>query len=302
MSKVVNATKDVRERGEAAGRAGNRLAAGDGSPGPGNTSRRLTLVERPRTENGTDLELESLSNEELVVLYQRESCVTCLDVLLTRNENLCHHVLKRFSYSGEPYEDLFQVARVGLIRAAQRFDPSYGTRFSTYAVPVLEGEVRHYLRDCLLVRQPRWAKSLYERIQAFQVEFQKQHRRSPSLSEVAEGVNVQKEGVLELIRFYGSLDLQARQDTLSEEPELDRSRIRSLKQENFTLPIEDRIMLYEAMNALSEAHRRMIYLLFFKELTQQEVAEELGVSQRTVSREQSKALGRLKAILTKKIF
>jgi len=78
--------------------------------------------------------------------------------------------------------------------------------------------------------------------------------------------------------------------------------VHSLRQESFALPIEDRITLYSAMDKLSFFHRRLIYLLFFRELTQSEVAEELGLTQKKVSRESIKALGRLKAILGHKVF
>jgi len=247
--------------------------------------------------------LEEFTNEQLARAYQSHGWMQCLDVLLRRNERLCHHVLKRFAYTEEPYEDLFQVARMGLLKAAQRFDGTRGTAFSTYAFPLVEGELRHYLRDNMLVRQPRWAKSLYERIQQVQGDYLRDQGRSPTMSELAAAVNVQEEGILELIRFYGSVDVHSLEDNGAEVPDgPDRGAIKALRQENFNLPIEDRILLYDALGALSEAHKKLLYLLFFKELTQQEAADELGMSQRTVSREQTRALDRLKAILTKKIF
>ncbi len=247
--------------------------------------------------------LEELTNEQLVRAYQAHGWMQCLDVLLRRNERLCHHVLKRFGHTEEPYEDLFQVARMGLLKAAQRFDATRGTAFSTYAFPLVEGELRHYLRDNMLVRQPRWAKSLYDRIQQVQGDYLRDQGRSPTMSELAAAVNVQEEGILELIRFYGSIDVHSLEDCGAEAPDgLDRGAIKALRQENFNLPIEDRILLYDALGALSEVHKKLLYLLFFKELTQQEAADELGMSQRTVSREQTRALDRLKAILTKKIF
>jgi len=247
--------------------------------------------------------LENLTNEQLARAYQDHGWMQCLEVLLCRNERICHYVLKRFARSEEPYEDLFQVARMGLLKAAQRFDGTRGTAFSTYAFPLVEGEVRHYLRDNMLVRQPRWAKSLYDRIQQVQGDFLRDQGRSPTMSELADAVNVQEEGILELIRFYGSIDVHSLEDNGAEVPNgLDRGAIKALRPENFNLPIEDRILLYDALGALSEAHKKLLYLLFFKGLTQQEAADELGMSQRTVSREQTRALDRLKAILTKKIF
>ena len=247
---------------------------------------------------------ERPSNEDLIAAYHLALDVTYLDELLRRNEGLLHHTLKRFSYSSETYEDLFQVARLGLIKAAQRYDCERGSSFATYAMAIVDGEIRHYLRDNLLIRQPRWARALYRRIQEAQTEFYRVKGRSPTMSELSEAVNLQEEGVLEVIRVYGALNLHS-----LDEPFLDgavdppdRSLMRSAKQETFSLPIEDRIVLYDALAALSDIHKRIIYLLFFRDFTQQEVADEIGMTQRTVSREQSKALARLKAVLGKKVF
>jgi RNA polymerase sigma-B factor len=245
----------------------------------------------------------SVSNEQLVAAYRSTGDPRDLDCLLQRNERLIHHVLKRFRTTPEPYEDLFQVARVGLIKAAQRFDPGRGSGFTTYAIAIVEGEVRHHLRDNLLVRQPRWAKNLYARIQQEQQDFYQENKRSPTMEELAEAVNVHEEGILEVIRAYGIADLHSLDEPVAEgAAQPDRRLVRSLRLETFTLPIEDRILLYDAVGALSDLHKKIIYLMFFYDLTQQQVADDLGLTQRTVSREQTKALSRLKAVLSKKIL
>lgn len=247
----------------------------------------------------------SPSNEELVSTYQLSHDVTVLDQLLQRNEGLIHHVLKRFPHTSEPYEDLFQVARIGLIKAAQRFDLMKSCSFATYAIAIADGEVRHHLRDGLLLRQPRWARALYQRILDTQNEFFHSHRRSPSIKEISQAVNLQEEGVLEIIRAYGALDLHSLDEPFNDPrdaPAPDRTLMHSVRQETFALPIEDRITLYQALGVLSDMQKKILYLLFFRDLTQQEVAHEMGMTQRTVSREQTKALTRLKAILNKKIL
>jgi RNA polymerase sigma-B factor len=241
------------------------------------------------------------SNEELTLRYRETQDTELLDELLLRNERLLHFILKRFSPCSEPYEDLFQVARLGMLKAAQKFDPVKGNSFTTYAVAVVDGEVRHYLRDCMLLRQPRWARSLYTRIQAAQNDWYREHGRSPSISELADAVNLRDEGVLEIIRVYGALNLHSLDEPFDEAEMAppNRNLVRSRRTETFSLPIEDRILLYDALGALSDMHKKIIYLLFFKELTQQEVAEEMGVSQKTISRERGKALSRLRSILSR---
>jgi RNA polymerase sigma-B factor len=250
-------------------------------------------------------DLTELSNEELVRTYQSTHDVTMLDQLLQRNERLIHHVLKRFAHASEPYEDLFQVARIGLIKAAQRFDVDKSCAFATYAVAIADGEVRHHLRDGLLLRQPRWARALYQRILDTQNEFFHTHHRSPTMKELSAAVNVQEEGILEIIRVYGALDLHSLDEPFGDTRDAqgpDRTLMRAVRQETFTLPIEDRITLYDALGVLSDMQKKILYLLFFRDLTQQQVANEMGMTQRTVSREQTKALTRLKAILNKKIL
>jgi len=221
----------------------------------------------------------------LIAAHRASGRVEYLDLLLRRNDRLIHHVLKRFSSSSEPYEDLFQVARLGLLKAVQRFDPERGTVFVTYAVAIMDGEVRHHLRDGLLLRQPRWARALYARIRQAQQDFCHAHGRSPSVSELAAAVNLKENGVLEIIRVFGTLDLHSLDEPFDDTAvRPDRTAFRVQRQETFSLPIEDRILLYEALRALSEMHKKILYLLFFKDLTQQQVADELGMTQRTVSR------------------
>ncbi|NLE74279.1 MAG: sigma-70 family RNA polymerase sigma factor, partial [Actinobacteria bacterium] len=113
------------------------------------------------------------------------------------------------------------------------------------------------------------------------------------------------EGILEIIRGYARPELTTFDNldgTIDAPIPFSGRVIRSLRHQSFVLPIEDRIALYEALAHLSETQRRLIYLLFFRDLTQQQVADELGMSQRSVSREKHRALSQLKAFLTRKIF
>ena len=246
-----------------------------------------------------------MDNEQLLKVYARTRDAVALDELVRRNQNLLHHILKRFSYAREPYEDLLQVANLGLIKAAQRFDPGRGVRFSTYATAIVDGELRHHLRDTLLMRQPRWVKKLYREIQEKSSELMHELGRAPTLTELSEALNVNEEGILEVMALYSRLDLHSRNEPF-DDTELaasaDASRVHSLRLDSFALPVEDRIALYQALDRLSTFQRRLIYLLFFKDLTQHEVAEEMGLNQKKVSRESIKALDKLKAVLGKKVF
>ena len=246
-----------------------------------------------------------MENEQLLAAYAETGSSATLDDIVRRNQNLLHHILKRFAYASDPYEDLLQVANLGLIKAAQRFDADRGVRFSTYATAIVDGELRHHLRDSLLMRQPRWVKRVYHEIQAKSNELMHKLGRPPELSELARALNINEAGILEVMNLYARIDLHSRNEPFvpgEMDEGADPRLVHSLRQESFALPIEDRIALYDALDKLSAFQRRLIYLLFFKQLTQTEAADELGLTQKKVSRESIKALGKLKQLLGRRVF
>lgn len=244
-------------------------------------------------------------NRELVAEYQDKKDSLTLAAIIERNQGLLHAVLKHFSYFPDPYEDLLQVANMGLIKAVQRFDCNRGIEFSSYATAIVDGEVRHYLRDNVLMRQPRWLRKLEKQIEEASIELTRKLKRPPSPREISEKINVSEEGIMEILRVDASVGLHPIDDPPACDPagpQPDSSLVHSLHYESFSLPIEDRIILEQAMDALSSFQRKIVFLLFYRGLTQSEVAEEMGMTQRKVSRESNKALGRMKAILNTKIF
>ena len=245
----------------------------------------------------------SLTNEQLVAEYARSRAPATLDEIVRRNQRLLHHILKRYAHAPEPYEDLLQVANLGLIKAAQRFDPDKGTAFVTYAASLIEGEIRHHLRDSLLMRQPRWVKKVYAEISRATAELTRELGRPPQLAEISARLNINEEGILEVLDLYARLAPVGEPLTETElTAHADANRIHALHLESFSLPIEDRIALYQALDRLSAFQRKIIYLLFFREFTQHEVAEALGLTQKKVSRESIKALARLKQVLGRSLI
>lgn len=244
-------------------------------------------------------------NEEWVKEYQQTKNADILQKILEHNDGLIHSVLKRFSYFPDPYEDIVQVAKLGMIKAVQRFDLGRGVEFSSYATAVIDGEVRHYLRDNTLMRQPRWLRKSERRIEEASVELSRKLNRMPNLEELSEAANITKEGILEILRVRCQISLHSIDDPVSRDsfhPDFDQSSISSKRYESFSLPVEDAIALHEAYRALSCFQKKLVYLLFYKDLTQTEAAKHLGLTQRKVSREVNKALRKLKAALNTKIF
>ncbi len=214
-----------------------------------------------------------MTNEQLVAEYAASRSPRVLDELVRRNQRLLHHLLKRFAYAQEPYEDLLQVANLGLLKAVQRFDPAKGRTFSTYAAALIEGEIRHHLRDSLLLRQPRWVRKVYGQISEAQTELTRTLQRTPTLRELSERLNITEQGIIEVLQLYARVGAPG--EPLSGEEfsaGAERAAVHSLRLQSFTLPVEDRITLYDALDKLSAVERKIIYLLFFREFTQQEVA------------------------------
>lgn len=223
--------------------------------------------------------------EALLHAYRERDDRRALERLFAMHGGLLKSIVRRYRHSsGEPFEDLLQVGHVGLMKAVNGYEArSSAARFSSYAHAMIEGELRHYLRDAAsLVRKPRWARSLYAKVSQATARLMAELGRPPLAEEVAREVNVEPEGIVELMKLYLHTDVRSL-DAASDE-DADLTAIKNLQHETFSLPIEDRIWLEQAMETLSEVQREVIHLFFYKDLTQTEIGRKLGFSQRKVSR------------------
>ena len=180
-----------------------------------------------------------MENEQLLAVYAETRSPATLDEVVRRNQNLLHHILKRFAYASEPYEDLLQVANLGLIKAAQRFDGGRGVRFSTYATAIVDGELRHHLRDSLLMRQPRWVKKVYQQIQDKSNELMHKLGRPPEVAELAKALNINEDGILEVMNLYSRIQLHSQDEPFNRmdlSAEADPHLVHSIRQQSFALP------------------------------------------------------------------
>jgi len=199
---------------------------------------------------------------------------------------LIKYIARKYIHSGEPIEDLEQIAYLGLINALNLFDESRGVKFETYATWLINGEIRHYIRDKhTVIRIPHWEQ------------FRRDYERFPSISEMADYFNITQEGISEILKGRESvqvvsLDSRARKSQENNIPILDQ--IKSKEYRSFQLPIEDIIQLKRAINALKKIQKDVIYYLFVMDLTQTKTAEILGITQRQVSRVKQDALDELR--------
>src|SRR5215218_8893922 len=230
----------------------------------------------------------------LVEAYRDRGDRHAVERILALHGKILNHLVRRYaSSSGETYEDLLQVGYIGLMKAINGYRVDLGAKFTSYAFAMIDGELRHHLRDAGLVKKPRWARSLYYRVAEATNRLTAELGRPPLIEEIAREVNVSPEGVTELMKLFVDTSVVSLDGDGGEES-VDLSAIRSIHHESFSLPIEDRILLEQALESLSELQRKVIYLFFYKDLSQTEIGRKLGLPQRKISRIVASALKALR--------
>jgi len=212
------------------------------------------------------------------------------------NLRLVLSVIKRFSGNHENMDDLFQIGCIGLIKSIDNFDPTMNVKFSTYAVPMIIGEIRRYLRDNNSIRVSRSLRdTAYKAIHAKEV-LSKNSFKEPTLQEIAEESGVAAEDILyalDAIQSPVSLYDPVYTDGGDTLYVMDQISDKKNKEENWV----EKLSLSDAMNHLSERENFIINLRFFEGKTQMEVAEEIGISQAQVSRLEKNALRAMRQYL-----
>src|SRR5215213_6967939 len=230
----------------------------------------------------------------LVEAYRERGDRRAVEQILSMNVKILNHIVRRYaSSSDESYEDLLQVGYVGMMKAINGYRLGSEAKFSSYAYSMIEGEIKHHLRDAMLVKTPRWARSLHAKVSEATSRLTAELGRPPLIEEVASEVNITPEGVSELTKLFCDTDVLSLDD--GEDEEIDLSAIKSLRYETFSLPIEDRILLEQALESLSDLQRKVIYLFFYKDLCQTEIGRKLGLSQRKTSRTVASAVKAMKS-------
>ncbi len=224
-----------------------------------------------------------------MLLKIKEGDMETREEFIHGNLRLVLSVIQRFSSRGENPDDLFQVGCIGLIKALDNFDMSHGVKFSTYAVPMIIGEVRRYLRDNNAIRVSRSLRDLaYKALQTRET-LSRQLQREPTVAEIAKAMEAEREDVV--------LALESIQEPISlYEPVFhdDGDAIYVMDQVSDTKNTDERwienLALSEAMKKLTPRERKILNMRFFEGKTQMEVAEEISISQAQVSRLEKNAL------------
>ena len=204
------------------------------------------------------------------------------ETLLVENGNLIKSIVRRYLGKGVEYDDLYQLASMGLLKAINGFDESFGVRFSTYAVPMIAGEIKRFMRDDGSIKVSRAIKSTAKQINCFIEEYTVVHGAPPTVKQIGEKFDMPES---EVVFTMGSTHMPV---SIYNQGEYKDEKTQELLDK---LPVEDKqedlieiLQLKTAIAGLSERDRKVIMLRYFRDMTQNEVANMLGVSQVQVSR------------------
>ncbi|MGR6836339.1 SigB/SigF/SigG family RNA polymerase sigma factor [Syntrophomonas erecta] len=211
------------------------------------------------------------------------------------NVGLIYMVLERFRNTSYDYEDLFQVGSIGLLKAIDKFDFSFKVRFSTYAVPMIIGEIKKFLRDDGMVKVQRSYKELYSKIRWAQDKLRADLGRDPSIQEIAGCLETDKEDVVMAMEACRAPTYM--HDFIPGDEKEQLSLINRLAADEPNIALLEKMALREALGKLDQREREVILRRFFKDETQAVIANDLGVSQVQVSRIEKGALNKLKMLL-----
>lgn len=215
------------------------------------------------------------------------------DKVYEENTGLIYSVVKRFAGRGVEAEDLFQIGSIGLLKAVDKFDTSFEVKFSTYAVPMIIGEIRRYLRDTGIIKVSRSLKESQYRVFKIREDLEKKLGREPSVTELAEAAEISLEElniVLEAGAEVESLHKTIYQGEGTELSLLDKIPEKENRQEKLL----DKVLLEELLGRLEAEERKLIYMRYFQDMTQTEIARQLHISQVQVSRMEKRILKKLK--------
>jgi RNA polymerase sigma-B factor len=216
--------------------------------------------------------------------------------LVRRYQWVATHGARRFADRGEPYDDLLQVGMLGLLKAIDRFDEEVGNSFVAYAMPTVLGELRRYFRDhTWSVHVPRRAKELRSAIHGAVEALTKELSRPPRIDELAEHLGVSEENVLEGMEAAAAYRASSLQRTLDDQAQGDIPEL-GYSDQGFTTTV-DRAALRRLLATVPERERRIVYLRFYENMSQAEIASVVGTSQVHVGRLLTKTLGRLRVLL-----
>lgn len=241
-----------------------------------------------------------LSHEETLELIEKvqNGDEEAKEILIKNNLGLVRSVISKFSNIGYERDDLFQLGSIGLIKSIYKFDPKFNVKFSTYAVPMILGEIKRYLRDDGMVKVSRSLKQIAIKAKTQTEILTKKLGREPSIEELAHELDVEKEDLV--MAMEANFSVEYLHGVIHEEegsPICLIDKI-SLKGENEEEKVIDNLLLKQVLDKLEKRERQIIILRYFEDKTQSEIGDILNISQVQVSRIEKKVLSKLKSYIS----
>jgi len=215
------------------------------------------------------------------------------DRVVAENVGLVWSIVRRFANRGYEMEDLFQIGSIGLIKAIDKFDSSYDVKFSTYAVPMITGEIKRFLRDDGMIKVSRSLKENAAKIRAFREKYLNIYGKEPTIEEIEEELKIAKDEILMALETGSEVESLYKTIYQSDgSPIYLIDKLTQTKDESENMI--DKLALREVIASLDEREQEIIRLRYFKDRTQTDIAKELGISQVQVSRMEKRILKILK--------
>lgn len=236
-----------------------------------------------------------LDKEETLVLIQRanKGDDSAKTILIEENKPLIKSIVKRFNNRGIEYDDLYQLGCLGFLKAIINFNPDYDVKFTTYAVPMIAGEIKRFIRDDGQIKISRAIKTLSYKIMSFIEQYRNEFSEEPTIEIISQKLNINKEDIvfaLDSIKTPVSLYEKTNDDE-------NLMLLDKIPAKN-NLSDDDKILLTDIINNLPEREQKLIILRYFRDQTQSEIAAVLGVSQVQVSRLENKIIEKIKKEIT----
>lgn len=246
----------------------------------------LRAKEKDLTENP-----DETSEQELKRLKRQIKSVR--DKLIEHHIYIAEILAKKYVNKGIEYDDLFQVASLGLIYAIDRYDIDKGFEFSSYATPTIVGEIKRYFRDkSWVIKVPRRIQELSKKVNTARVDLSQELQRNPSIDDIANYLDISSEEVIEVIdasQVYSPQSLDKTLDSSNDDKDVSFGDLLGFEDKNYE-SIETMDFIKKTMDKLKDVEKKILVYRYFDKRTQISIAEELGVSQMTVSRIEKKVL------------
>jgi RNA polymerase sigma factor (sigma-70 family) len=249
------------------------------------------------------LGLKNIPVEKLIKLYSKNNSPEILSIIVEKNRKLAYKIANEFKNPSSEDKDILQVAFTGLLVAINRFDSKLNNKFSTFAYYCIKGEIQHYVRDNKLIKIPRWLWKLNSIFNDYVTKFESENNRYPTKEEISVGMNVSLSSIDEILKareaaFYQySLDNGA--DGISTyDISYDKKLIKSRSYRSFDLVMEDKILLWDAIDKLKGSNKKILLLKYVFGFSQEEIGKKMGISQKSVSRKLRDSIETLKDYFT----